>query len=56
MTDDVVYGELNTVRLPWKSHSFDVVLAETLFVNKARISEMLREGGIHIGNDQEDEK
>ena len=56
MVDDVVYGELNTVRLPWKSHSFDVVLAETIFVNKARIGENLREGGIHIGNDQEETK
>ena len=56
MADDVVYGELNTVRLPWKSHSFDVVLAEPIFVNRARIGEMLREGGIHIGNDQEETK
>lgn len=56
MVDDVVFGELNTVRLPWKSHSFDVVLAETIFVNRARIGEMLREDGIHIGNDQEGTK
>ena len=56
MVDDVVFGELNTVRLPWKSHSFDVVLAETIFVNRARIGEMLREDGIHIGNDQEETK
>ena len=52
--DDVVFGELNTVRLPWSTHSFDVVLAETVFVNKIRIGEYLREGGIHIGNDQEE--
>lgn len=56
MVDDVVFGELNTVRLPWKSHSFDVVLAETIFVNRARIGEMLRKDGIHIGNDQEETK
>ena len=56
LVDDVVFGELNTVRLPWKSHSFDVVLAETIFVNRARIGEMLRADGIHIGNDQEETK
>ena len=54
MVDEVVYGELNTVRLPWKTHNFDVVLAEKMFVNKMRIAENLREGGIHLGDDQED--
>lgn len=52
--DEVVFGELNTVKLPWSTHSFDVVLAETVFVNKIRIADYLREGGIHIGNDQEE--
>ncbi len=55
IVDDVVWGEQNTVRLPWKKHSFDVVLAETAYVSKGRIAECMVPGGVHIDNaDQED--
>ena len=54
VADDVVFGELNTLRLPWKRHSFDVVIAEKEFVSGGRISECLAPGGIHLGNDRED--
>ena len=49
----LVWGELNTVKLPWKPHSFDAVLAETEFISKGRISECLAEDGIFIDNDDE---
>ncbi len=48
IADEVVFGELNTVRLPWKTHSFDVVLAEKAFVNKIRVAEYLAIGGIDM--------
>ncbi len=48
LVDDVAFGEMNTIRLPWESHSFDVVLAETTTVSRGRISECLKEGGIGI--------
>ncbi len=50
VVDDVVWGELNTVKLPWKAHSFDVVLAESTFISKGRISECLTPGGLYIDN------
>ena len=53
IADAVVWGELNTVKLPWKPHSFDAVLAETEFISKGRISECLAEDGIFIDNDDE---
>ncbi len=48
LVDDVVFGDMNTVRLPFDSHSFDVVLAETDMVCRGRISECLKEDGIRI--------
>jgi GT2 family glycosyltransferase len=53
IADEVTFGELNTLKLPWKCHSFDVVIAEKEFVSRGRISECLAEGGIYLG-DQED--
>ena len=50
IADDVIWGDLNTVKLPWKDHSFDVVLAETAFISKGRIGQCLAEGGLHIDN------
>ena len=51
IVDDCVWGDLNTVRLPWKAHSFDVVLAETRFISRGRIGECLAEGGTLIDNE-----
>ncbi len=48
LVDDVAFGEMNTIRLPWEGHSFDVVLVETSMVSRGRISECLKEGGIGI--------
>lgn len=48
LVDEVAFGEMNTIRLPWEGHSFDVVLAETTTVSRGRISECLKEGGIAI--------
>ncbi len=52
IADDVVFGDMNTMRLPWKSHSFDVVLTEKGLISRGRIQECLRNDGICI--DQED--
>ena len=51
IVDDCIWGDLNTVRLPWKSHSFDVVLAETKLISRGRIGECLAEGGLLIDNE-----
>lgn len=51
IVDDVVFGEMNTLRLPWKSHSFDIVIAEKEYVSRGRISECLSEDGIILGYD-----
>ncbi len=48
IVDDVVFGDPNTVMLPWQSHSFDIVLADTGYVSMGRIHECLGEGGIII--------
>lgn len=55
LADDVAFGELNTMRLPWRRHSFDVVLAERQYVCKCRISECLCEGGKAVTDEQEEE-
>ena len=48
LVDDVAYGEMNTIRLPWEGHSFDVVLADTSQISRGRIAECLNEGGVYI--------
>ena len=48
LVDDVAYGEMNTIRLPWEEHSFDVVLADTSMISRGRIAECLKEGGVSI--------
>ncbi len=54
IADDVVFGDLNTLRLPWERHSFDIVIAESEFVSRGRISECLADDGVFLGNDKED--
>lgn len=49
MADDVVWGEPNTLKLPWPEHSFDVAIAQKQFVSKARIAQCLKVGGICLG-------
>jgi GT2 family glycosyltransferase len=48
IADDVVFGDPNTVMLPWQSHSFDIVLADTEVVSRGRIAECLARDGIVI--------
>ncbi len=48
IVDDVVFGDPNTVMLPWQSHSFDIVLADTRYVSRGRILECLGQGGVII--------
>ncbi|MCR5403697.1 MAG: glycosyltransferase family 2 protein [Butyrivibrio sp.] len=54
LADEVAFGELNTMRLPWERHSFDVVIAEKKDVCKCRIAECLCEGGIPLTDNLED--
>ncbi len=48
IADDVVFGDPNTVMLPWQSHSFDIVIADTEYVSRGRIYECLGKDGIII--------
>lgn len=52
IVDDVTFGELNTVRIPWEDRSFDVVIAEREFVSRGQVSHCLRPGGVWIGDDK----
>ncbi len=52
LVDDVAFGEMNTLRLPWESHSFDVVLADSTMVCRGRIEQCLKEGGISITQEE----
>lgn len=49
MADDVAWGELNTLKLPWPDHSFDVVIAQKQFVSRGRVAQCLKVGGLWIG-------
>lgn len=51
IADDVSFGDMNTMKLPWKRHTFDVVLTEEGLISRGRISECLRAGGICIEED-----
>ncbi|MCR5671581.1 MAG: glycosyltransferase family 2 protein [Butyrivibrio sp.] len=48
LADEVVYGEVNTMRLPWPDHSFDVVMVDREYVSKAKAMQFLKIGGICI--------
>ncbi|WP_026652560.1 glycosyltransferase [Butyrivibrio proteoclasticus] len=54
VADEVAYGELNTTRLPFKDHSFDVVIADRESVSKLRAAQYLKEDGLLVG--YEDQK
>lgn len=49
IADEVFYGNLNTCKLPWKDHSFDIVIAERESVSKLRGMQYLKSGGVLIG-------
>ena len=44
--DDVIFGDLNLVRIPWPANSFDVAIYEKDKVCKGQISHCLKPGGI----------
>ncbi len=48
IADEVAYGDMNTMRLPWKRHSFDVVIYEKYTISKGRVSECLNSDGVSI--------
>ena len=50
IADDCIYGELNTVRLPWPDHSFDIVMADSENVSRGQVYRCLLPGGIWIGD------
>jgi GT2 family glycosyltransferase len=45
IVDDVIYGDLNCIRIPWPEHSFDVVIAEKKNVSKGQIGRCLKADG-----------
>lgn len=48
MADEVTWGDVNTMKLPWKPHTFDIVIADKQYVSSGRISECLKSDGKHI--------
>ncbi len=52
IADEVTFGELNTVRIPWEDYSFDVVIAEKEFVSRGQVFHCLRPGGVWIGDEK----
>ena len=48
IVDDVTFGELNTVRIPWDDYSFDVVIADKESVSRGQVAHCLRSGGVWI--------
>ncbi len=54
MADEVIWGDVNTVRLPWKSHTFDIVLADKTVTSRGRIGECLKEDGVFVDDSQEE--
>ncbi len=55
LVDDVTWGELNTTRLPWKDHSFDIAIIEKEYVCKPRASQYIKKDGIIIDDSNEGE-
>ncbi len=48
VVDDVTFGELNTVRIPWPDYSFDVVIADKESVSRGQVSHCLVNGGVWL--------
>ena len=55
LCDEVAFGEVNTMRLPWPDHSFDVVIADREYVSRAKAMQCLKIGGRYIGFDLDDD-
>ena len=50
IADDVAFGDLNSMRLPWEKHSFDVAITEKGLVGKCILSECLKKDGVIISD------
>ncbi len=50
IADDCIYGEPNTLRLPWPDHSFDVAIADCQYVGRGQVGRCLVPGGLWFGN------
>ncbi len=48
MADEVSWGDLNTLKLPWKDHTFDIVIADKTIVSKGRIAQCLKDDGVFV--------
>ncbi len=46
IADDVTFGEINTVRIPWEDYSFDVVIADKESVSRGQVAHCLAKDGI----------
>ncbi len=55
LVDDVTWGELNTTKLPWEDHSFDIAIIEKKYVCKVRASQFIKKDGIIIDDSNEGE-
>ena len=58
IADDVAFGDVNTMRLPWAERSFDIVIAERKHVCIGQIMRYLKADGLFLsekinnGNDE----
>ncbi|MBO4458620.1 MAG: glycosyltransferase [Butyrivibrio sp.] len=55
IADDVAYGDVNTMRLPWADRSFDIVIAERKHVSMGQIMRYLKADGLFL-SEKLDEK
>lgn len=48
IADDVAFGDINTMRLPWADRSFDIVIAERKHVSIGQIMRYLKADGLFL--------
>ena len=48
IADDVTYGDINTMKLPWADRSFDIVIAERKHVSVGQIMRYLKSDGLFL--------
>jgi len=48
IADDVAYGDINSMRLPWADRSFDIVIAERKHVSLGQIMRYLKADGLFL--------
>ncbi|MBQ3798643.1 MAG: glycosyltransferase [Butyrivibrio sp.] len=50
IADECIYGDPNTIRLPWPDHTFDVVIADSEYVSRGQAGRCLAPGGLWFGD------